>query len=239
MNFRGGCRRTANNWLLVYNDSFVSSRHLQLFMFHQLCSAQKCEIGTAESKYPTATHKHDSEGKNYKNYIYKRLRIVAKRIRRDAYDNDCCQRHNPSYAKHARPHFDVQNISADWHDRAKYIFRFNRNRETPISNAEKSIPFYPFFAIFLPRAVTYISPYAKGLCRAHWSRFARSGDLNLRDRGRPWTPGEDAILMDLPTTRNGRRAEDFTVTDLAADLGRTRAAVTSRRHKLLAGLIKF
>ena len=81
--------------------------------------------------------------------------------------------------------------------------------------------------------------YAKSLCRPHWARMRRSGDLNLRDRGRPWTPGEDAILMDLPTTRNGRRAEDFTVTDLAADLGRTRAAVTSRRHKLLAGLIKF
>ena len=81
--------------------------------------------------------------------------------------------------------------------------------------------------------------YAKGLCRPHWARMRRSGDLDLRDRGRPWAPGEDAILMDLPTTRNGRRAEDFTVTDLAADLGRTRDAVTSRRHKLLAGLIKF
>ena len=84
-----------------------------------------------------------------------------------------------------------------------------------------------------------VKHYAKSLCRPHWARMRRSGDFDLQDRGEPWTPGEDAILMDLPTTRNGRRAEDFTVTDLAADLGRTRAAVTSRRHKLLAGLIRF
>ena len=79
--------------------------------------------------------------------------------------------------------------------------------------------------------------YAKGLCRSHWAHRQRTGDLNLKPQRR-WTEAEDEILLAVPSYPSGR-AEDFTVTDLAADLGRTRDAVTSRRHKLLAGLIKF
>ena len=60
----------------------------------------------------------------------------------------------------------------------------------------------------------------------------RSGDFDLQDRGEPWTPIEDAILMALPTTRNGRRAEDHAIVKLAREFERTKAAVLSRRYKL-------
>ena len=75
--------------------------------------------------------------------------------------------------------------------------------------------------------------YARGWCRPHWSRHWRTGDLDLQDRGRPWTPGEDAVLMDLETTRNGRRAVDHTVVALAREMGRTKNSLCSRRCILL------
>ena len=77
--------------------------------------------------------------------------------------------------------------------------------------------------------------YAKFLCRSHWARLRRSGDLDLQDHGGAWTAIEDAALLAVPVTKNGRRAEDHTIEQLALEFGRTRAAVFTRRCKLKRG----
>ena len=80
--------------------------------------------------------------------------------------------------------------------------------------------------------------YAKTWCRPHWARFRRSGDLDLQSRGRPWSFDEHRLCMGLPTDRSGVRAARDTVTALAASMGRTRTALTTRRNKYLKQLVK-
>ena len=80
--------------------------------------------------------------------------------------------------------------------------------------------------------------YARGWCRPHWARHIRSGDLDLQDRGRPWTFNEHRLCMNLPTDRSGTRAARDAVITLAKAMGRTRGALSTRRNKYLKQLAK-
>ena len=73
--------------------------------------------------------------------------------------------------------------------------------------------------------------YARSWCRPHWSRHWRTGDLDLQVLERAWTAADHRRVMSLPTDKSGIRARRHTVTELAVILGRTRTALTTRRHK--------
>ena len=74
--------------------------------------------------------------------------------------------------------------------------------------------------------------YAKGLCRGHWARWRRTGDLELRPRGRVWTKEEDFLILSIPTFPSGR-AKHRAVIRVAEKLGRTILSATERRSRLL------
>ena len=74
--------------------------------------------------------------------------------------------------------------------------------------------------------------YAKGLCRGHWARWRRTGDLELRPRGRIWTKEEDFLILSIPTYPSGQ-AKHRAVIRVAEKLGRTILSATERRSRLL------
>ena len=78
--------------------------------------------------------------------------------------------------------------------------------------------------------------YAKGLCRGHWARWRRTGDLNLKPQGRRWSEAEDNILLALPSYPSGR-ARHRVVEQVAALLGRSSNAATERRKRIKQGII--
>ena len=75
--------------------------------------------------------------------------------------------------------------------------------------------------------------YAKTLCRPHWARWRRKGDLNLEDRGRAWTAQENDMILRLPTTRFGKKEDKKAATRFANEIARTVGAIYSQRSKLL------
>ena len=74
--------------------------------------------------------------------------------------------------------------------------------------------------------------YAKGLCRGHWARWRRTGDLELRPRGRIWTKEEDFLILSIPTYPSGH-AKHKAIHRVAEKLGRTILSATERRSRLL------
>ena len=73
----------------------------------------------------------------------------------------------------------------------------------------------------------------RGCCRTHSQRLYRNdGDPFVYRRGRPWTPAEDAALLDLPLTDRGRIVKSGYLTDLARVLDRTVIACRSRLSDL-------
>ena len=69
----------------------------------------------------------------------------------------------------------------------------------------------------------------RGCCRSHSQRLYRNGgDPFVYRRGRPWTPEDDARLLDLPLTERGRIVVSGYLADLADHLDRTPSACRSR-----------
>ena len=88
----------------------------------------------------------------------------------------------------------------------------------------------------------------RGCCRTHSQRLYRNnGDPFVYRRGRPWTPEEDARLLDLPLTRRARVVVTGYLSDLARVLDRTPSACGARlyllrnrraRHAVRSGTIR-
>ena len=75
--------------------------------------------------------------------------------------------------------------------------------------------------------------YAKGLCRGHWARWRRTGDLELEPRGTLWTKEEDHLILSIPTYPSGH-AKHKAIHRVAEKLGRTVASASERRSRLMA-----
>ena len=75
--------------------------------------------------------------------------------------------------------------------------------------------------------------YAKQLCRPHWARWQRNGDLELSPNGEEWTKEEDHIILSIPAYPSGR-AKFKAIEIVAAKLGRTADAANTRRCRLRA-----
>ena len=81
----------------------------------------------------------------------------------------------------------------------------------------------------------------QGLCPTHYQRKTRHGDPMACFRSPNWTAAEDGLLLDLICDCQGqpdpdRRAPDGSIPVLAAALGRTEGALTTRLKKLKRAL---
>ena len=75
--------------------------------------------------------------------------------------------------------------------------------------------------------------YARDMCRPHYARFMRTGDLDLSPRGVPWTIAQDGLLLALLHQRApSRRFGNGVLVDTAEGMGRTTASVAQRMQVL-------